>query len=562
MPPRDPTLEALWAEVRTDPSPLQTYLAPRPRPIPYRNATPPRPMPRVMRPASARMRDPNEGVRRQATSELQLRDRIQADLPRREAYAAPRNQIVEAGQMALESTGLPSIRRGTANVTRGAINADPNEGLRQTGAGAVELGLGGLGVAGMGAGVPRGGARLPMRAAIPDEPMPRMTPPPREIAPNGMTIRPAEPFRNSLRGGSEDLAEAAGMRTPLFRGSDTGGARGGWATPPRGQQRMPLTSLEEFDPIDGFRPWDLRGASLEDSDVVTALRAGRLKAEPYVKGAPWSAQDHAERIAWLIRNDRGDPITLSRDSVGAAQVEDGYHRLAAARLRGDRDIPIRYRQSQAAFRAAPREIAPNGMTIRPPEPFRNSMRGGSEDLAEAALAPRQAPDAGGAPAPDGGNAGELQPYLPLDDTGNPIASDTFPFGFRRFGMGYRAEQFMPRAPSFEWPDDGVSLSGMRRTKDRVSISSLTPTQIDVGESFLNPTRSRNPEMLGGKRSPFNDAPAIVRVGEDFFVVDGHNRIAEAAARGETEITAHVFDGRRLLRSAPNAPANQNQRPRT
>ena len=320
MPPRDPNLEALWAEVRTDPSPLQTYLAPRPRPIPYRNATPPRPMPRVMRPANARMRDQNEGVRRQATSELQLRDRIQADLPRREAYAPPRNQIVEAGQMALESTGLPSIRRGTANVARGAMNADPNEGLRQTGAGAVELGLGGLGVAGLGV-APRMAPRLPARAA--------------QALPEPM---------------------------------------------PRGQQRMPLTSLEEFDPIDGFRPWDLRGASLEDSDVVTALRAGRLKAEPYVEGAPWSAQDHAERIAWLIRNDRGDPITLSRDSVGAAQVEDGYHRLAAARLRGDRDIPIRYRQSQAAFRAAPREIAPNGMTIRPPEPFRNSLRGGSEDL--------------------------------------------------------------------------------------------------------------------------------------------------------------------------------------
>jgi hypothetical protein len=48
-------------------------------------------------------------------------------------------------------------------------------------------------------------------AAMPD-PSPPLTRPPTQIAPNGMPIRPPQPFRNSLRGGNDDLAEAAAMK--------------------------------------------------------------------------------------------------------------------------------------------------------------------------------------------------------------------------------------------------------------------------------------------------------------------------------------------------------------
>lgn len=119
------------------------------------------------------------------------------------------------------------------------------------------------------------------------------------------------------------------------------------------QQRMSLSKLEDFDPIDGFRPWDLRGGSLEDADVLAALSSGRLKTDRYVEGAPWSARDHAERIAWLMRNAKDDPITLSRDADGFPQVEDGYHRLAAARLRGDRDIPVTFSAQQRVYHGSP-----------------------------------------------------------------------------------------------------------------------------------------------------------------------------------------------------------------
>lgn len=67
---------------------------------------------------------------------------------------------------------------------------------------------------------------LGRRAAPEIEDIARMTPPPREIASNGMTIRPSEPFRTSLVGGSDDLADAASFgRLPMDEASRTARAR-------------------------------------------------------------------------------------------------------------------------------------------------------------------------------------------------------------------------------------------------------------------------------------------------------------------------------------------------
>lgn len=163
-------------------------------------------------------------------------------------------------------------------------------------------------------------------------------------------------------------------------------------------------------------------------------------------------------------------------------------------------------------------------------------------------------------APDGGAAGEGR-YRPLDENGNPVASEAYPFGFRRLGPNsYRTDQFFDRDPTFDWPDEGVDLRGMRRSRDTVNISDLSSTQIRVGEAFLNPDRPRNPRMLDGSRSPFTDRPAVVRIGDDLFVVDGHNRIAEAAARGETTVDVTVLDGSRALRQQRRAPDAPNAGP--
>lgn len=90
-----------------------------------------------------------------------------------------------------------------------------------------------------------------------------------------------------------------------------------------------------------------------------------------------------------------------------------------APMRGALRPPVTAPEMMAPSRITrpPTEIAPNGMPIAPPRPFRNSLRGGSSDLMDAAgmmapprtaRPPAQAPDAGGGSAgqaPDVGNAG-------------------------------------------------------------------------------------------------------------------------------------------------------------
>jgi hypothetical protein len=130
-------------------------------------------------------------------------------------HEAARNEVntppgTYLGQDALEMTGLPSVARGIGHLR----DQEPGQAL-------PELALGGLGVFGMvagdGARTPR--ARPPMRAALPELPTeaPRLPNAPARLpgrATDGsvLPIRPPQPFRQSMVGGSDDLAEAAAMR--------------------------------------------------------------------------------------------------------------------------------------------------------------------------------------------------------------------------------------------------------------------------------------------------------------------------------------------------------------
>lgn len=55
----------------------------------------------------------------------------------------------------------------------------------------------------------------------------RIRPPVREIGAGGMPIAQAQPYRNSLRGGSDDLMEAARSRTPESAWEEFGSLQGG-----------------------------------------------------------------------------------------------------------------------------------------------------------------------------------------------------------------------------------------------------------------------------------------------------------------------------------------------
>lgn len=115
-------------------------------------------------------------------------------------------------QFAAEATTMPGWYR-TGNAL----------GNERYGDAAVEGGLSALGLLTMGAGpeiaggarTGRGlfGAKPPRVPQIVEPPPAPIRPPPRQIGANGLPVRPPEPFRNSMRGGSEDLRDAAAMRS-------------------------------------------------------------------------------------------------------------------------------------------------------------------------------------------------------------------------------------------------------------------------------------------------------------------------------------------------------------
>lgn len=237
----------------------------------------------------------------------------------RQAFAPPRDQIAELPQIALEMTGLPSVRRSAAAFASG----DPQGGAMEGFWGA--MGVGGLAVA------PRMGPRA-VQPRMPVEPPQRLTPPPREIGPNGMPIAPRRPFRNSLRGGSADLAEAAAMRRP-----ETGGYRTNdmglltYDRPTQPPQRLyhgTTADVSEFAP---------------GSHFGTAQAANRRLADnaPNAEGARVYAMD-APQGNYLRVPDAGDAwgsgahwVELARTRSPANSAEAALYRA----LRRDETLP-------------------------------------------------------------------------------------------------------------------------------------------------------------------------------------------------------------------------------
>lgn len=151
--------------------------------------TPPRPRPRQMRPAIARLYDPNQGVRDQAGQQIR-QERELAALPQRAAggYSgyADRNQVEEFGRGAMEMTGAPAWARGIQDVQNGR----PGEAIPEflwgalNTAGIATLPLGG------GPRLPTRPAPMPLAQALP-EPVPSVARPQRPPA----TASSAAPVR-------------------------------------------------------------------------------------------------------------------------------------------------------------------------------------------------------------------------------------------------------------------------------------------------------------------------------------------------------------------------------
>lgn len=123
----------------------------------------------------------------------------------------------------------------------------------------------------------------------------------------------------------------------------------------------------------------------------------------------------------------------------------------------------------APIRPPPRQIGANGLPVRPPEPFRNSMRGGSEDLREAARPRTQQP------RPDGGAAPSVRvprrtydvPHAPGYGTGtfevlqNPSRTQIESFVARELRESPSAKQWARQAGN----DDPLQYYPLRYMRD-------------------------------------------------------------------------------------------------
>ena len=189
--------------------------------------------------------------------------------------------------------------------------------------------------------------------------------------------------------------------------------------------------------------------------------------------------------------------------------------FGAGRARAPRVPPRITEPPPAPIRPPPREIGANGLPVRPPEPFRNSMRGGSEDLREAARPRTQQP------RPDGGAArGEHDAYL----------------------EGLRAEGFDVERPFYHGTDRDFSEFDLSRVGDNFGDRSfgvsLTPDPAEAwrysgrsgGASNIRPVfaRYRNPLVFNAENARVGNESidAAARRGDLRKLVD------EASARGE------------------------------
>ena len=105
---------------------------------------------------------------------------------------------------------------------------------------------------------------------------------------------------------------------------------------------IPIASIIEFcDPMKSDI-WGV-GRLIEPSEIESAIASGEFETrhlEPHLRDRPY----HVQRIAYFFVLDFMEPIDLD---VGTGQedpppwwmVLDGNHRLFAAQLRRDRDIP-------------------------------------------------------------------------------------------------------------------------------------------------------------------------------------------------------------------------------
>jgi hypothetical protein len=147
---------------------------------------------------------------------------------------------------------------------------------------------------------------------------------------------------------------------------------------------IPFVRLAVPDPFE--RPPWFDGRAVTREMVRQALENGRLCEVPY-PGFDWSSRTewtnerHAERIAHLYVNRTPEPITVefTDPHMACMEVIDGWHRIAAATMREDREIAIEvggfFRHSVVRLGAICREYQRIGELVLSPDHSSLAMPG-------------------------------------------------------------------------------------------------------------------------------------------------------------------------------------------
>ncbi len=103
-----------------------------------------------------------------------------------------------------------------------------------------------------------------------------------------------------------------------------------------------------YDPFND-PPW-IGVATITKNDIKIAIKYGNLEQRPRTEFTPLTKDFHVARIAYLVAHPDPTPITIIKRRDGDFELDDGFHRLAAAIYRGDETI-------KAAFEGTKKQLA-------------------------------------------------------------------------------------------------------------------------------------------------------------------------------------------------------------
>jgi hypothetical protein len=135
---------------------------------------------------------------------------------------------------------------------------------------------------------------------------------------------------------------------------------------------VPIERLAFTSPFEAAPWFDGQGVTLEGVQrhiVGQTLEATPYPGFSYYVTSEWNTERHEARIAYLVQNPSSSPIEVEFIDAEQAilEMQDGWHRLAAALVRGDENISINvggyFRHAVARLGAICRQY----QEIEPPE---------------------------------------------------------------------------------------------------------------------------------------------------------------------------------------------------